>query len=51
MVDARRGKQWSKLARLIIIAAKNGANPDDNLTLRYAIDKACAANMPNDTID
>lgn len=51
VVDARRGKQWSKLARLIIIATKNGANPDDNLALRYAIDKARAANMPNDTID
>ncbi len=51
VVDARRGKAWSKLARLIIIAAKRGANPDDNLALRYSIDKARAANMPNDTID
>jgi YebC/PmpR family DNA-binding regulatory protein len=51
VVDARRGKVWSKLARLIIIAAKRGANPDDNLALRYAIDKARAANMPNDTIE
>jgi YebC/PmpR family DNA-binding regulatory protein len=51
VVDARRGKQWSKIARLIIIAAKRGGNPDDNLSLRYAIDKARAANMPNDTIE
>jgi len=51
VVDARRGKQWSKIARLIIIAAKRGGNPDDNLALRYAMDKARAANMPNDTID
>ncbi len=51
VVDARRGKVWSKLARLIIIAAKRGGNPDDNLALRYAIDKARAANMPNDTIE
>ena len=51
VVDARRGKQWSKIARLIIIAAKRGGNPDDNLALRYAIDKARAANMPNDTIE
>ncbi len=51
VVDARRGKVWSKLARLIIIAAKRGGNPDDNLALRYAIEKARAANMPNDTID
>ncbi|MCY2925726.1 MAG: YebC/PmpR family DNA-binding transcriptional regulator [Planctomycetota bacterium] len=49
--DAKRGKNWSKLARAIIVAAKHGGgNPDDNLTLRYAIDKARAANMPNDTI-
>lgn len=51
VVDARRGKVWSKLARLIIIAAKRGGNPDDNLALRYAMDKARAANMPNDTIE
>ncbi|MEI7835708.1 MAG: YebC/PmpR family DNA-binding transcriptional regulator [Planctomycetota bacterium] len=49
--DSKRGKNWSKLARAIIVAAKHGGgNPDDNLTLRYAIDKARAANMPNDTI-
>jgi YebC/PmpR family DNA-binding regulatory protein len=51
VVDARRGKVWSKLARLIIIAAKRGGNPDDNLALRYAMEKARAANMPNDTIE
>jgi YebC/PmpR family DNA-binding regulatory protein len=49
--DARRGKIWSKLARTIIVAAKNGGgDPDSNLPLRYAIDKAKAANMPKDTI-
>ena len=50
--DARRGRVWSKLARKIIVSAKTGGgNPDDNLQLRYAIDEAKAANMPNDTID
>jgi len=49
--DAKRGQLWSKLARRIIMAAKSGGNPDDNLTLRYAIDDAKSANMPNDTID
>ncbi len=49
--DARRGREWSKLARRIIVAAKGGGgNPDENLSLRYAIDDAKAANMPNDTI-
>ncbi len=50
--DNKRGKLWSKLARNIIVAAKNGGgDPSANLTLRYAIDKAKEANMPNDTID
>jgi transcriptional/translational regulatory protein YebC/TACO1 len=49
--DAKRGREWSKLARRIIVAAKSGGNPEDNLNLRYAIDDARSANMPNDTID
>jgi YebC/PmpR family DNA-binding regulatory protein len=48
--DAKRGKVWSKIARKIIIAAKNGGDPRDNLALRYVIDEAKAANMPKDTI-
>jgi len=49
--DAKRGKVWSKIARKIIIAAKNGGDPRDNLSLRYVIDEAKAANMPKDTIE
>jgi YebC/PmpR family DNA-binding regulatory protein len=49
--DAKRGKIWSKIARKIIIAAKNGGDPRDNLTLRYTIDEARACNMPRDTIE
>jgi YebC/PmpR family DNA-binding regulatory protein len=49
--DAKRGKVWSKLARKIIIAAKGGGDPRDNLSLRYTIDEAKAANMPKDTIE
>ncbi len=49
--DARRGKVWSKIARKIIIAAKGGGDPRDNLSLRYVIDEAKAANMPKDTIE
>lgn len=51
VTDARRGRLWSKLARNIIVAAKRGGDPRDNLTLRYAIDKAKQANMPKDTIE
>ncbi len=50
--DAKRGKVWSKIARIIIVAAKNGGpDPAANLALRYAIDKAKQANMPKDTIE
>jgi YebC/PmpR family DNA-binding regulatory protein len=49
--DAKRGKLWSKIARKIIIAAKNGGDPRDNLNLRYTIDEAKGVNMPRDTIE
>lgn len=50
--DAKRGKVWSKIARKIIIAAKaGGGDPAANLSLRYTIDEAKAANMPRDTIE
>jgi YebC/PmpR family DNA-binding regulatory protein len=48
--DAKRGKVWSKIARKIIIAAKNGGDPRENLSLRYVVEEAKAANMPRDTI-
>jgi len=48
--DDKRGRLWSKLARRLMMAAKNGGDPDMNLTLRYAIDDARAANMPKDNI-
>ena len=49
--DAKRGREWSKLARRVIVAAKGGGgNPDENLQLRYAIDECRAASMPRDTI-
>src|SRR5436190_24270861 len=50
--DAARAKLFSKLSRYIIIAARaGGADPDTNLRLRYAIDKARAVSMPNDNIE
>jgi YebC/PmpR family DNA-binding regulatory protein len=51
-IDAKRGKVWSKVARMIIVAARaGGGDPSTNLSLRYAIDKAKAVNMPKDTIE
>lgn len=50
--DAKKGKIFSKLARYIMIAAKQGGgDPTMNFKLQYAIDKAKAVNMPKDNID
>lgn len=52
IVDKKRGKLFGKLSRAIIVAARNGGgDPVMNLALRYAIDKARKASMPNDNID
>ena len=48
--DASRGKIWTKVIREITVAAKGGADPDDNPRLRLALDKANASNMPKYTI-
>lgn len=50
--DARRGKLFTQLAREITIAAREGGgNPEFNFTLRLAIDKAKASNMPKENIE
>jgi YebC/PmpR family DNA-binding regulatory protein len=50
--DARRGALYTKLAREIQIAAREGGgDPDVNFGLRLAIDRAKAANMPNANIE
>ena len=50
--DAKRAKVFTKLAKPIVIAAKEGGgNPDNNFKLRLAIKKAQEFNMPKDNID
>lgn len=49
--DAKRGQVFTKIARKITVAAKEGADPATNVRLRLAIDEARAANMPNDNIE
>src|SRR5215510_13249494 len=50
--DAKRGKLFSKLSRAIIVAAKEGGgDPDNNLSLANAIEKARGYSMPKDNID
>jgi YebC/PmpR family DNA-binding regulatory protein len=51
-VDRKRGKVFSKLAKIIMSAARQGGgDPDMNLKLRYAIEKARAVSMPKDNIE
>lgn len=50
--DKRRGKIFTKLTREIIVAVKEGgSDPDYNASLKSAIEKAKAENMPNDNIE
>jgi YebC/PmpR family DNA-binding regulatory protein len=50
--DAKKGQLFTKLARDITMAAKQGdPDPELNAALRLAVQKAKQANMPNDNID
>jgi YebC/PmpR family DNA-binding regulatory protein len=50
--DAKRGKLFMKLAKEIYVAAKmGGGDPSTNASLRLVIEKAKAANMPNENIE
>ncbi|MGQ9502111.1 MAG: YebC/PmpR family DNA-binding transcriptional regulator [Anaerolineae bacterium] len=49
--DAKRGKMFTRLARDITLAARNGGDPSANPALRLAIEKAKAANMPKENIE
>ncbi len=52
VVDAKKGKTFAQLSRAIIIAARSGVpDPSLNFQLRTAIDKAKAADIPNDNIE
>jgi len=50
-MDARRGQLFTKLAREIQFAARQGADPNFNFRLRLAIEKAKAENMPKENIE
>jgi len=49
--DAARGNVFSKMTRAIMMAAKNGGDPDMNFKLRFEIDKARAVGMPKENIE
>lgn len=49
--DSKRAAIFTKYAKAITVAAKNGGDPDYNATLKVAIEKAKGINMPNDNIN
>ena len=50
--DAKKGKVFTKIARELTVAAKQGGgDPDANSRLRLALDKARSANMPRDNVE
>ena len=49
--DSKRAAMFTKYARAITVAAKNGGDPEYNPALRVAIDKAKGISMPNDNIN
>ena len=49
--DEKRGKVFSKMARVISVAARDGADPETNAKLKQAIDQAKAANVPKENIE
>ncbi|MFI5008837.1 MAG: YebC/PmpR family DNA-binding transcriptional regulator [Solirubrobacterales bacterium] len=52
IVDSRRGAAFTKLARAITVAARDGGgDPDSNAALENAVQKAKAASMPKDNIE
>jgi YebC/PmpR family DNA-binding regulatory protein len=52
IVDARRGQHFTKLARAITVAAREGGgDPDSNASLATAVQKAKDASMPKDNIE
>ena len=52
VVDVKKGKVFSKISRMIIVAVKErGKDPETNIQLRAAIEKARQLNMPKDNIE
>jgi YebC/PmpR family DNA-binding regulatory protein len=49
--DAKRGQAFTRLAREIAIAARGGADPNNNFQLQLAVERARAQNMPKDSIE
>ena len=51
LTDKKKGQVFSRISKLITIAARKGADPKANASLAQVIEKAKSLNMPNDSID
>ncbi len=51
IVDAKRGAAFTKIANMISIAARKGADPSMNFALAQAIERGRSVNMPKDNIE
>ena len=51
VVDAKRGAVFTRLGRELMVAAREGSDPEGNFQLRTAISKARAAGVPASNID
>lgn len=51
VADIKKGNLFTKLANTIVIAAKDGGDPETNFKLRLTIEKARQANMPKENIE
>ena len=51
LTDAKKGQIFSRISKLITIAARKGADPKTNSSLAQVVEKARSVNMPKDNID
>src|SRR3989344_6491882 len=51
IADQKKGQLFSKLSKVISMAARRGADPEMNIELKNAVDKAREANMPKENIE
>lgn len=51
LTDKKRGKIFSKVAKMIAVAARKGGDPEMNPALRLAIEQAKSVNMPKENIE
>ncbi|NMB91558.1 YebC/PmpR family DNA-binding transcriptional regulator [candidate division WWE3 bacterium] len=51
VTDAKKSKAFSKISKLLSVAARDGADPDSNPKLRMVVEKAKEARMPKENIE